>query len=77
MALLRGLVTLPPKTSQHIMQPWSQNTAERDENFTTLTKDVRDAAGPLQDNTQDQNLTLIHKQDQGAMAATLLMNKIF
>lgn len=59
------------------MQPWSQNTAERDENFTTLTKDVRDAAGPLQDNTQDQNLTLIHKQDQGAMAATLLMNKIF
>lgn len=35
-----------------------------------------DAAGPLQDNMQDQNLTLIHKQDQGFMAAALLRNKI-
>lgn len=57
------------------MQPWSKNTAEREKNF-TLTKDVGDAAGPLQDNMQDQNLILIHKQDQGFMAAALLMNKI-
>lgn len=58
------------------MQPWSQNPAERDKSFTKLPKDPADAAGPLQDNMQDQNFILIHKQDQGFMAATLLMNKI-
>lgn len=44
--------------------------------MSTLTQDVRGAAGGLEENKPDQNYTFIHKQAQGAMAVTLLMNKI-
>lgn len=42
----------------------------------TLTQDVRDAAVGLEEIKPDQNRTLIHKQAQGAMAVTLLMDKM-
>jgi len=59
-----------------LCSPCSQNTAERQEDVTTLTQDVRDAAGCLEGYKQDQNLALTHKRAQNAMAVTLLMNKI-
>lgn len=54
--------------------PNTQNTAERQEDVTTLTQDGRGAEGCLEDNEHDQSFT--HKGAQGSMAATFLMNKI-
>lgn len=47
----------------------SKNADER-QHVTRITQDVRDPAGCPEDNQQDQNLILIHKQDQSAVAVT-------
>lgn len=44
-----------------LCSPCSQNTAERQEDVTTLTQDVKDPAGCLEGNKRDQNLTFVHK----------------
>lgn len=63
------------ESAHDVVSLYAQNTAER-QDVTTLTQDVRDAAGCLEDNEQDQSLTVTHKRAQGSMAATFLMYKI-